>query len=282
LPDWVQEAGRVLAWREVVPGHGRLDVRAPALAARARPGQFAMVRAAPALRGGAAGMAPFLGRPLSFFDMDTTGGVVSFLVRVTGEGTRALAACRPGDVLVLLGPFGNGFPAANSGTLLLVAGGVGVAPFPPVARAAVSAGARVTALVGARSAPLVLGVRELRDAGAEVVVCTEDGSRGRCGMVTDVLPQLLDGFGAGPSAAFACGPPAMLAPVARLLEQAGLELHVSLEARMGCGFGVCRGCAVPAARGGYLHVCQDGPVFPARAVDLEAVARLWGAGTRAR
>lgn len=65
----------------------------------------------------------------------------------------------------------------------------------------------------------------------------------------------------------------MLVAVARLLGGAGVPLYVSLEARMGCGFGVCRGCVVPAAGGGYLHVCQDGPVVPAGAVDLEGVAR---------
>lgn len=261
----------MLACAGVAPGHVRLELLAPGLAARARPGQFAMVRVGPPPPGQGTAVAPFLGRPLSFFDMDVSRGMVCFLVRVAGAGTRILAGRRPGDELVLLGPFGNGFPPVGTGTLLLVAGGVGVAPFPPVVRAAVSAGARVYVLLGARSASLLLGAGDLRRAGAEVVLCTEDGSAGIRGMVTDALPRVMDGLGPGPVHAFACGPPAMLAGVARLLGRAGVPLHVSLEARMGCGFGVCRGCAVPASGGGYLHVCQDGPVFPAGDVDLDAL-----------
>lgn len=268
MRDWVEECGRVLSLDGPAPGHVRVDVLAPGLAARARPGQFAMVRPGPA----AGGTGPFLARPLSFFDIDPVRGVVSFLVRVAGEGTRVLASRRPGDELPLSGPFGNGFPPVSGGTLLLVAGGVGVAPFPPVARAAVAGGARVWAVVGARTRSLLMGVRELQDAGARVVTCTEDGSEGVRGTVTDAL---VSGLPAGsPSLAFACGPPAMLVAVARLLAGAGVPVYVSLEARMGCGFGVCRGCVVPAAGGGYLHVCQDGPVLPAGAVDLEGVARL--------
>lgn len=276
---WLRETGRVLASWEMAPGHVRLDVRAPGLAGRARPGQFAMVRARSPAEGRPV---PFLGRPLSFFHIDPQGGVVSFLVREAGEGTRLVAARRPGDTLFLLGPFGNGFPPVGGDTVLVVAGGVGVAPFPPVVRAAVAAGARVVAVLGARSGSLLVGARELADAGAQVLVCTEDGSLGVRGTVIDGLARVRDGLGAGWSTgdavrgqAFACGPPAMLLAVAQLLGEGGFDLWLSLEARMGCGFGVCRGCAIPAVGGGYRHVCQDGPVFAARDVDLEGVARLW-------
>lgn len=308
LREWIREVGRVLGRAEVATGHFRLDVLAPGTAARVRPGQFAMVRVGPGPD--TVGGGPFLARPLSFFDIDPSRGVISFLVRVVGEGTRALASCRPGDGLLLTGPFGNGFPPVSEGALLLVAGGVGVAPFPPVARTAASAGVPVRAVVGARTAGLLLGVRELQEAGAEVITCTEDGSQGVRGTVTDALPAVLRQPRAGPPTVgpagragavapgegtrvtvFACGPPAMLAAVDRLLarERAGWgtgqvtgqgsaeeewPFYVSLEARMGCGFGVCRGCAVPARGGGYLHVCQEGPVFPAVAVDLEGVARI--------
>ncbi|MDI6894888.1 MAG: dihydroorotate dehydrogenase electron transfer subunit [Bacillota bacterium] len=267
MKEWVEEDGRVLTCAEVAPGHGCIEVLAPGLAARALPGQFAMARSG----------TRFLARPLSFFDIDPGRGVVAFLVRAAGEGTRALLCLRPGDGLGLAGPFGNGFPLVSGGTLLLVAGGVGVAPFPPVVRRATAAGTGVRVVLGARTAALLLATAQLRDAGAEVVTCTEDGSGGVRGTVSDALPGVLRDLlaGAPGGCAFACGPPAMLVAVARLCEEAGVPLYVSLEARMGCGFGVCRGCAVPAAAGGYLHVCQDGPVFPARAADLGGVARLW-------
>ncbi|MEW5933990.1 MAG: FAD-binding oxidoreductase, partial [Bacillota bacterium] len=106
MRGWIREVGRVLGRAEVATGHFRLDVLAPGTAARVRPGQFAMVRVGPGPD--TVGGGPFLARPLSFFDIDPSRGVISFLVRVVGEGTRALASCRPGDRLLLTGPYGNG------------------------------------------------------------------------------------------------------------------------------------------------------------------------------
>ncbi len=271
---WKREDGVVREVREVAAGCFRLEVMAPWVASRARPGQFAMLRPP--------GYTPFLARPLSFFAIDAEVGTVAFLVGVMGEGTRKLVTLRPGDRIGILGPLGRGFPptqevfAASQGSqrgLWLVAGGVGVAPFPPVVREARSVGVTVRALVGARERTRLAAVGDLRAEGAEVEVCTEDVSWGRPGQVTELLREYLDD-GAWPGAIYACGPAAMLARVAELV--GSIPLYVSVEQRMGCGFGACRGCAVPARKGEYLHACQDGPVFDAHRLDLGALAAEGG------
>lgn len=260
---WVEAEGRLLAVKEVATRHFRLDILVPEVAVRARPGQFAMVRCGESLY-------PFLRRPLSFFDIDRGRGQVSFLVQVRGEGTAALVRRPPGQSVSMLAPLGNGFSlAAGRGVspLLLVAGGVGVAPFPPAARVAREQGAEVVALVGARRAADVVGVDELGQTGARVKVATEDGSTGIRGLVTDLLVDYLKGKGPV-GMLLACGPLPMLARVKEIVAGRGFPAYVSLEQRMACGFGTCRGCAIPATGGGYRHVCQDGPVFPVEDVEL--------------
>jgi dihydroorotate dehydrogenase electron transfer subunit len=229
------------------------------------PGQFFMV--------GIPGADVLLRRPFSVCGLpgtfaDAPEGSVQVLYKVVGRGTALLSSLRPGAALTALGPLGRGFDlgVAPGVRPVLVAGGIGVAPFPALAAALAARGTPSTLVYGARSAgdlPLLDWFRERCDA---VTVTTEDGSLSRRGLVTEALGGLLDGAGA--TRIYACGPSPMLRAVAAIARSRGVPCELSLEAHMACGFGVCLGCVVPT-RGGeggqpaYERVCVEGPVMPA-------------------
>lgn len=223
----------------------------------ALPGQFAMVR------GAEWGDAPLLPRPMSYL---TGGTTPSILIKVIGEGTLRMGRAEPGEPFTLLGPLGRPWRTPSPGRrTVFVAGGVGIAPllfFARVLAAQAGNGPKPIAIYGGRSArdlPLDDELTEL----AELVVTTEDGSRGVHGRVTDVLGEML-----GPDReVFTCGPDRMMAKVAELCAKRDVPCDVSLETPMACGYGVCLGCPVPTIDSGYIYACMDGPCVDARRVD---------------
>jgi len=261
----------------------RLRIADAELARRIRPGQFVM------LRTGAEGASdPLLGRPFALYDIqtDASGAPVSFdlVYLVIGRGTASLAGRRAGERLAVWGPLGNGFgPPPESGSVLFVAGGIGQTPFLALGRdwlgtatyGEPSLGARnriesATLLYGARTAELLAGVDDFRSAGIEVEIATDDGSAGRRGFVTQLLAERLE-RGERPAKILACGPPAMLAAVAKLTKAFEIPCDVSLENHMACGFGACFSCVAPILQDDgqpdLRRVCVEGPVFPADRVD---------------
>jgi len=250
-------AGKVISNRIVARATYLMWVEAPGIAASAVPGQFAMLRCGE-------GLERVLRRPLSIHDVH--GQHVAFLYRVMGPGTEWLSR-RERDVIDVMGPLGRGFSVGDgSRKLLLVAGGIGVAPLRFLAEKAVAAGKEVTLLMGARSSAELYPVG-LLPRGLNVQVATEDGSRGEKGLVTVMLPR----FASGVDQAFACGPEAMYRGLRDEREklQSGMPVQVSLEARMGCGMGACLSCSVKT-RHGMRHVCKDGPVFDLDEIDWDA------------
>jgi dihydroorotate dehydrogenase electron transfer subunit len=227
----------------------------------AQPGQFLML--SPGTRGGAERYDPLLPRPMAIFRTRRTAGevAVEVLYKVVGRGTSLLADARPGDVVRLVGPLGRGFPEPSPGErILLVGGGTGVASLFELARRS-STRARVSVLLGARTAADLMGRADFESLDANLQVATDDGSEGTAGFVTELLEREL---AAEPAArVYACGPTPMMQRAAEITEAAGLPCIVSLENRMACGFGVCLGCAVPRSdpEQGYHLVCRDGPVF---------------------
>jgi dihydroorotate dehydrogenase electron transfer subunit len=220
----------------------------------ALPGQFVMVR------GAEWGDAPLLPRPMSYL---TAGTMPSILIKVIGEGTLRMGRSEPGEPFTLLGPLGLPWRAPASGRRpVLVGGGVGIAPLLFLARSLAGTGQKPLAIYGGRSSrdlPLDDDLAEL----SELLVTTEDGSRGTRGRVTDVLGELL-----GPDKeVFTCGPDRMMAKVAELCAARDVPCEVSLETPMACGYGVCLGCPVPTVDGGYLYACTQGPCVSARRVD---------------
>jgi dihydroorotate dehydrogenase electron transfer subunit len=279
----------------------RLRLGDRAMAWAIRPGQFVMVR--PGLEGTSD---PLLARPLALYDVveDPSGTPVAFDVvyLVIGSGTAALSRRRPGERLAVWGPLGNGFGAPPAGPVVLVAGGIGQTPFlslsrwwlgqagyggepsRPTTEDGTSAGVgpspgqgactTITMLYGVRTAALLAGVDDFRRAGIEVEVATDDGTAGHQGLVTELLARRLE-RGQRPAKVVGCGPPAMLAALARLVGHHGIACDVSLENHMACGFGACFSCVAPIRQADgstdLRRVCVEGPVVPAERVDWSFV-----------
>ncbi|MBN2171920.1 MAG: NAD-dependent dihydroorotate dehydrogenase B electron transfer subunit [Candidatus Krumholzibacteriota bacterium] len=253
----VWREGRVVALARDGTLFWRLDVASASPAPPARPGQFYLVgpgRPADPPRD------PPLLRPLSV--LDETGGRPAFLFKVVGRGTAALADLAPGDPLRLLGPLGTAFAAGDGPAPILLGGGAGVPPLCFLSRILTEAGRGHRVLFGFGTAPEL--PRALLDGlAADVEICTLDGSAGFAG---NPVGKLLAGGGRPPARLQACGPAAMLDAV-RAAALPGDRVELSLEERMACGTGVCRGCVIPVAdgKGGwrYAAVCREGPVFDA-------------------
>jgi dihydroorotate dehydrogenase electron transfer subunit len=242
-----------------------LTLQAPQTAALAQPGQFVHVRVAGTYD-------PLLRRPLSILRAEASGGRIWLLVKAVGRGTRLLCQAEAGTKLDLLGPLGRGFPEPPAGgELILVAGGVGVAPliFWAEHLQTFHAHRHVVAIYGARSEEALACWLDLAARCDEFYVATEDGSAGELGLASQLLGRYLAERTV--AAVYACGPRAMLAAVAELCQRAGVACWVGMEQWMGCGVGACLGCVVPAASSGYLRVCTDGPVFAAADLDWQVL-----------
>jgi dihydroorotate dehydrogenase electron transfer subunit len=229
--------------REVARGTYVIAMRAPQIAASVRAGQFVNLGWSPG---------PLLRRPFSVYR--AAGDQVEVVLRAVGAGTAQLLAMEPGDRVSCLGPLGRGFEIGGS-RVVLISGGLGVAPMPLAARDARSAGAHVTWIHGARTAAELCAEAD----GDEVVWATDDGTQGFHGTAVDAAPDA--------DLVLACGPNRMLAAVAGRWPDA----QVAVETYMGCGTGVCLGCAVPLRRGGYDRACTEGPVYRAADVDWSAL-----------
>jgi dihydroorotate dehydrogenase electron transfer subunit len=258
---------------EVMPGIHLMWIEAPDIVVAAQPGQFITVRCE-----GFTLRRPFSihqSSPLTGGDPDK--GEIAILFKVTGKGTLWLSQRTAGQKIDILGPLGKGFTIApKSERLLLVAGGIGLAPLVFLMQQA-SSQHQITLIHGARTAaqlyPDSCQLSAVSHQRVQFVPVTEDGSAGQKGRATDVLPDYLDWA----DELYACGPVDMYKAMALTLNssplkgedkgegenQTNLKLRkcqVSLEVRMGCGFGACYGCTINTNRG-LRHVCRDGPVF---------------------
>jgi dihydroorotate dehydrogenase electron transfer subunit len=200
------------------------------------------------------------------------------LIQVRHEGTEVLADLKPGEEVQVTGPLGFGFTVLTDASAhICIAGGVGVAPFPLLARAIRRTG-RATplyCLLGGPNSHRIFLVDRLTSLGARVLTATEDGSAGLRGKVTDLLPQVEREVGGLERVAFyVAGPMGLLEACARLAAERGTRCQLSMEARMGCGLGLCQGCVVKVRDTGgegwhYRRVCYEGPVMWAEDVIFE-------------
>jgi len=235
----------------------RLEVDPALDAPSVQPGQFVMLR-------GPWARHPML--PRAFSVLDTADGQIEILIKVVGRGTTLIAGLPTGASVTVLGPLGKPFPPPTPGVRdLLVGGGSGI---PPLYLHALRAptGSVVEVLYGGRSAADLVLAKRITAAGLSLHPCTEDGSVGRKGRVTDLLETQLESPGA--HRVLACGPTPMLKAVAALCEARDVGCWLSLETEMACGIGICRGCSVAHREGGWRCTCTDGPVFEAGEVVL--------------
>ncbi len=244
--------------KAIAKGIFDVTVQCPEVAKIAEPGQF--VHAA------AAGFS--LRRPISVCEIDRTAGTLRIVFEVRGKGTERLSECNRGEVMDLIAPLGRGFKLLEPDKkAICIGGGIGT---PPMLAAAQHYGANATVISGFRSASAVILQEDFAACGAKTLLCTDDGTQGKKGRVTDLLDECL--ARENPDIIYACGPEVMLKAVAERAMARDVFCQVSLEQRMGCGVGACLVCACKIRRGGeeyYAHVCQDGPVFDCREVRFD-------------
>lgn len=207
-----------------------------------------------------------LRRPISICGIDKEAGTLRLVFEVRGEGTKRLSQVRAGDTVNLLGPLGHGFTLlAKDASAVLIGGGIGTPPMLPLAQ---YYGSVASVICGFRSKDAAILQEDFAKTGAETILCTDDGSAGHHGLVTEPLKQLLELKKT--DIIYACGPMPMLRAIAAMAKEYNVRCEVSLEERMGCGVGACLVCACNL----YLddgsihagHVCKDGPVFDAERV----------------
>ena len=201
----------------------------------------------------------FLRRPISVNFVDEAHNELWLLIQVVGEGTRHLASLQVGDTLNVLFPLGNGFSQGVAGErVLLIGGGVGIAPLLEYAKQLRQVGATPYLLLGGRSANNLLQLDLFRQYG-EVFVTTEDGSMGEKGFVTN--HSFLESYNSQPFQRISCcGPKPMMMAVAKWAKEYQVRCEVSLENLMACGLGACL-CCVEKTVKGNVCVCKEGPVF---------------------
>jgi len=244
----------ILSAIEVMPQTFLFRLKATGIAREAKPGQFVMVGCA---------KETILPRPISIHRAE--GGEISLLVQVVGKGTAWLSQFKKGESLDIFGPLGNGYniyPASKN--LILVAGGMGIAPLRFLAETAAGEGKKVTIILGAKSGAYLLPItppqslftKGMLPANFQCVNATEDGSEGFKGLATQLIPHYMEHV----DQVFACGPVAMYRSMSKMPELKGKDVQLSLEIMMGCGIGVCYGCTIKT-KSGLKQVCKDGPVF---------------------
>jgi dihydroorotate dehydrogenase electron transfer subunit len=227
-----------------------LKIEAPYIAERAEPGNFVMLKAS-------VGIEPLLKRPFGIFNTEPP--YMSLYYQVIGRGTALISALRIGDKVQVLGPLGNRFPLLQNKNILLIAGGRGIAPVYYAARE-YTASNNVFLLYGARSDRDLNLVDELEALPLKkIFLYTDDGSAGKEGLITTDIRRIIEMNNI--DVTVSCGPDAMFEALNREIGNMEVENYVSLEALMGCGFGICYSCAVKTASGDYKKACTDGPVF---------------------
>lgn len=251
----------ILSAVEPIKGVYLFRLEAPEIAQAAKPGQFVMVKCA---------KETVLPRPFSVHSVE--GNSISLLINVVGKGTAWLAQKKKGDTLDIFGPLGNGYTInPKSQNLLLVAGGMGIAPLSFLAEVAAGQNKKVTIINGAPTSrclipvnsPQTLYDKGMMSASFQCLTATDDGSEGFKGLATQLIPHYLKDI----HQVFACGPAAMYQTMARMPELKGKDVQLSLEIMMGCGTGVCYGCTIKTKKG-LKQVCKDGPVFAMEEIEF--------------
>jgi len=198
----------------------------------------------------------FLRRPISFYNADIN-GTVELLIQEVGKGSKGLRHYKPGDKLNLLYPLGNSFGLTDSGKVLLIGGGVGIAPLLLLGKHLKMKGADPVFLLGFRNRSLLIDRSGFERLG-KVFITTDDGSAGEKGTVMD--HSILKGNLSEYTKVYTCGPEVMMKAVGHFAEKNGIECEASLENTMACGFGACL-CCIQKTIHGNLRVCEEGPVF---------------------
>ncbi len=257
---------KVLKKDELSPGVFRFDVEAPRLAKKTRPGQFIILRVNEE------------GEriPLTVADFDREKGIITIIFQAVGASTQLLAELNEGDsILDFVGPLGKPSEVEpNLGTVVMIGGGIGVAPVYPIARGMHEAGNKVISIMGARSKDILIMEPEMKAVSDELLITTDDGSYGIKGFVTTALQQLVD-RGEKIDLVYAIGPVVMMKSVVEATRPHGFKTIVSLNPIMVDGTGMCGGCRVQVGDE-TKFACVDGPEFDGHLVDFASLRERQG------
>ena len=241
-----------------------MEVEAPLIAGKAKAGQFIILR-----------IDEHGERiPLTLADWDAEKGTITLVFQEVGKSSTQLGTLEPGnEIQDLVGPLGKPTEIENYGTVVMVAGGLGIAPIYPIARELKKAGNKIITIMGARTGNLLFWEDRFEKLSDEFKLCTDDGCRGIKGVVTIPLKDILEN--ARPGLVFAIGPAIMMKFVARTTEPYGVKTMVSLNAIMVDGTGMCGACRCEVG-GETRFSCVDGPEFDGHKVDFDLLMKRLG------
>jgi ferredoxin--NADP+ reductase len=249
---------KILSSERIAPKEYDFWVEAPRVAAGARPGQFVVLRPN-----------EFGERiPLTIADFDREKGSIRLIFQVVGKTTAFMASLKAGDsILDISGPLGTPSEIEETGSVMMVGGGVGIAALFPIIRGLKEAGARVITILGGRTSDLVIMKEECGRYSDELIVTTDDGSEGIKGLVTDAM-KMVAGRGDKIDRCWAIGPTIMMKFCALTAGELGLPVWVSMNPLMVDGTGMC-GCCRLTVDGGIKFACVDGPEFDGSKVNWD-------------
>lgn len=258
----VQTFAKLIKKEEIIKDIFKFSVEAEEIVKTAKPGSFIEIRVNDQTE-------PFLRRPISIYNMDKEAGILEFIFQVKGNGTNILSKKQIGDKIDILGPLGNGtFKFEKYNNIAIIGGGIGIFPLYELAKEAKTQGKKVSTYLGFRNKDLVMLEKEFKEVSDKLVITTDDGSYAEKGFAIDYLKKDIENH-----CIYACGPLPMLKAVQKYAIENNINCQISLEEKMGCGLGVCLGCAVkkassPKDNPEYFHVCKGGPVFNAKDVEI--------------
>lgn len=243
----------------------KFSVEAPEIVELAKPGNFIEIRVSDTTE-------PFLRRPISIYNLDKEKGILEFIFQVRGKGTEILAKKQIGEYIDIIGPLGYGtFKYQKHENIAIIGGGIGVFPLYELAKSAKKENKNVSIYLGFRSKDFVVLENEFENVSDKLIITTDDGSYANEGFAINFLSKDIEDENI--DCIYACGPLPMLKAVQKLAKEKNIDCQISLEEKMGCGLGVCLGCAVKKANSSkdapeYFHVCKGGPVFNANDVEI--------------
>lgn len=256
---------KILHKETLGPNVHRYRIDAPEIAKRRKAGQFVIIRVSD------------LGEriPLTIADADPDEGSITLIVQAVGKTTIELAGKQVGDSIPdVVGPLGQATHIEDVGTVLIVGGGIGIAPIFPITQALKAAGNHVITIIGARTKDLLIMEEDMRALSDEFIVMTDDGSYGQKGLVTDGI-KMIHERGTDVGQCVAIGPPIMMKFVSLLTKELEIPTVVSLNPIMIDGTGMCGGCRVTVG-GKTQFVCVDGPEFDGHQVNFDEMMKRLG------
>ncbi len=260
-----QEQAKLIKKEQLKSDIYKFSVQAPEIVKEAKPGNFIEIRVSDQTE-------PFLRRPISIYNLEKENGILEFIFQVKGKGTEILSKKKENDLIDIIGPLGYGtFKYDQYKNLGIIGGGIGVFPLYELAKCAKKDNKNVNTYLGFRNKDYVVLEDEFQNISDYLTITTDDGSYAKQGFAINFLEKDIEEGKI--DAIYACGPLPMLKAVQKLAIEKNIPCQISLEEKMGCGLGVCLGCAVKTAKSPkdapeYWHVCKAGPVFQAKDVEI--------------